>query len=522
MKKMTLILAVMAVAMAPALAQRGFDKPPPPGPAQPLQVPAFSEAKLPNGLTVVVAERHGLPLVTAMVVAEAGSLLDPPAKSGLASLTFTLMGKGAKRAAPWCPPPEAAAAPDEAASKPIRPLPPASSCEVDAATIAISAEALGGSLETDTGARSSRLSMTVATNRLADSLALMADVARAPTFPDDELERSRAQTLDAIKLGLSDPATLASLLAHRLYWGDTPNGIVTTPASLARIRREDLVAFHRQLLRPDRVTLVLAGDVDLPQAKALADRYFGKWKVPAKQPVPPTPLLAPKPMAASTLLLDLPGAGQSAVAVLAPYAAFSNAEDQRALLRAGAVANGVLGVGYSSRINEEVRIKRGLSYGANSTPESLVGGGMLMAFAQTKNASALEVAGLLRGEILKLAQEDVPAPELAAREAVLVGDFGRQLETTAGMAAIAAEQVLRQRDLAELQQRAVELLAVDAPRVRAFAAEYWKPEALRTVIVADFKTAGEEALRKQYPDAWVIRAGELDLGSQNLRRAGKK
>ena len=230
--KMGVMAAVVLVMLAgPARAQRGFDKPPAPAPAKPLQVPAFAEASLPNGIRIVVAERRGLPLVTAMVLVEAGSLLDPPGKSGLASLSYTLMGKGSKRGGQ----------------------------EQDAASIAIAAETLGGSLEVDSGARSGRIAMTVPANRLADSLALMANVIRAPTFPDEELERSRAQILDAIKLNLSDPAALAGLLGRRLYWGETPGGAVTTPASLQRIRREDVVAFHRLQVRPDRVTLVLAG-----------------------------------------------------------------------------------------------------------------------------------------------------------------------------------------------------------------------------------------------------------------------
>lgn len=487
---MKLLLCLTALLLsAAASAQQGFDTPPPPAPARTLQVPGFTQTKLPNGFGLVVSERHGLPLVTALLLVEAGSLMDPPGKAGLAALSFTVMSKGAQRGAET----------------------------VDAADIAYTAEALGGSLEVATGARSSQLSMTVTSNRLDDSLALLADVLRRPSLPADELERSRAQSLDALKLGLSDPGTLAALLARRLYWGDTPRGQLGTPASLQRIKREDLVAFHRQQLRPDRVTLILTGDIDPAQARALADKHFGHWKQ-NRRAVPLAPAVAPKPLAVSTVLVDLPGAGQSAVLVLAPYAALGNSPEQRAALTAGALANTVLGVGYSSRINQEVRIKRGLSYGALSGTEVLPGGAYLSASAQTKHESAAEVARLLCGEILRLVAEPVPAPELAARQAVLVGEFGRELETTASLAGVAADQLMRGRPLAELQQLPAELLAVDAARVRDFAARYWPPEALRTVIVGDLKAAGD-SLREQFPEARVIQADQLDLAAPDLRRA---
>ncbi|CAN5208756.1 hypothetical protein BH11PSE10_BH11PSE10_16420 [soil metagenome] len=490
-KYMAFALALLLSTVA--IAQQGFDSPPEPAPAKPLQIPVFAEARLPNGVRVVVAERHAVPLVSALLLVDhAGSLLDPPGKAGLANLTFTVMSKGALQGL-------------EA---------------LDAAAIAGAAEAQGASLEVGVGAQASRIGMTVPVSRLDDSLALMTEVLRTPTLPAEELERSRAQLLDSLKLSLADPGSLAAQLAQRLYWGDTPRGAPITPASLARVKQGDLVAFHRSQVRPDRVTLILAGDIDLAQARALADKHLGSWKQ-NRMLAPTAPNVSPNPLATRSLLIDLPGAGQSAVVVTAPYAALGNAADQRAGLRAGALATAVLGIGYSSRLNQQVRIKRGLSYGAVSGNEALPGGGMLSASAQTKHASALEVADLLRGEILKLASDDVPAPELAARQAVLVGDFGRQLETTATLADLAADQVIRQRGLDELAQWPTEMLAVNAGRVRAFAQQYWAAEVLRTVVVADLKVAGD-GLRQRFPDAWVIRASELEIGSANLRRGARR
>lgn len=479
--------------LASASAQQGFDRPPPPAEAQPLVVPATGQTKLPNGFGVAVAERRGLPLATALLQIDAGSLLDPPGKAGLASLATTVMGKGVRRG----------------------------ELGVDAAEFAAQVEALGGMLDVSTGARASQFQLTVASHRLDEAVALLADIARRASLPSEELERSRAQAVDALKLGLSDPGTVAGLLARRLFWGETPRGQLATVSSLQRIRRDDLLAFQRQQLRPDRAALVVAGDIDLAQARALAERHFGDWKQ-NRMLAPQAPASASKPMSAPFVLLDLPGAGQSAVVVAAPYAPLGNEPEQRAALIAGAVANGVLGVGYSSRINQEIRIKRGLSYGASSGAELLPAAGMLIASAQTKHESAGEVALLLQAELQRLAAEPVGAPELAARQALLIGEFGRELETTAGLAGVVADQLQRGRALAELQRLPDELQAVDAVRVQDFATRFWSAAAAqRIAVVADLKAAGP-ALRKQFPQALVIRADELDLGSPSLRRGVKR
>lgn len=485
--------SLLCLGAATASAQQGFDKPPPPAEARPLVVPSMAQTRLPNGFGIAVAERRALPLATVLLQIDAGSLLDPPGKAGLASLATTVMGKGIQRG-------------EQA---------------VDAAEFAAQVEALGGTLDVSAGARASQFQLTVASNRLDEAVALLADVARRASLPSEELERSRAQALDALKLGLSDPGTVAGLLARRLFWGETPRGQLATAQSLQRIRRDDLLAFQRQQLRPDRAALVVAGDVDLAQARALAAKHFGDWKQ-NRMLAPQAPAIAPKAMTATVVLLDLPGAGQSAVVVAAPYAPLGNAPEQRAALVAGAVANGVLGVGYSSRINQEIRIKRGLSYGASSGAELLPAAGMLVASAQTKHESAGEVATLLQAELQRLAAEPVAPPELAARQALLIGEFGRELETTAGLAGVVADQLQRGRALDELGRLPDELQAVDAARVQDFATRFWgAPEAHRIAIVADLRTAGA-ALQKQFPKALVLRADELDLGSATLRRGVRR
>jgi len=477
-------LQLGALASLPAWAQRGFDTPPPPGPARALRWPALERASLPNGLEIWVARKPGgLPLVTVLLQIGAGSLHDPAGKAGLADLTLAVMAKGARRG-------------DET---------------MDAADLAHAAESLGSALDIEVLPDCARLALTVGTARLEEAVNLLADVACRPTLLAAELERSRAQALDALTLSLADAPLLAGELAQRLFWGETPRGRLATHASLAKLRREDLLACHRQLLRPDSSRLILAGDVELAEAIELAEAFFADWQAP-RQPLPALPLLSPQPLAPA-LLLDLPEAGHCAVLLAAPGPALGvDAAPAQ-------VAQAVLGQGYSSRLNQELRIKRGLSYGSSSQAEALPGAGCWRLGAQTRPERAAEVAQLMRAELLRLAREPVPEAELAARQAALLGELGRAPDTSAGLALLVAEQARQGRGQQALADWPAALRAVRPAQLQALAGALWRPEALRCVVVGDLKGARvEEELRRQWPGAWPLRAQELDLGSRTLRK----
>ncbi|MCV2351678.1 M16 family metallopeptidase [Paucibacter sp. Y2R2-4] len=481
-----------------------------PAPALALTMPTFHQARLPNGMRLVVVERRGLPLVTALLNVQAGSLMDPPDKSGLAELSLGLLSKGAQLG----------------------------SRRLDAAALAAAAESLGGGFEISTGALGSRLSLTVMTPQLDQALGLLAAVSRAPTLPEAELARSRAQMLETLQFEQSDPAALAEKLARRLFWGDAEPGRQSSAKTLSRIKRADVQAFCRQYLRPEHLSLVLAGDLDLAQGRALALRHFGQWQprptaLPAISEAQARPDPPPEKSASAlprNLVLDLPGSGQSTVLVVAPFVGLASRASQPSLgspgqdltlARSGALANAVLGLGYSSRINQEVRIKRGLSYGAFSNVESLPEGGMLTLGAQTQPAKAGEVLDLLRAELRKLSEAEVTPSELAARQAVLIGELGRQLESTQGLAAAVAEQIERGEDLAELALLPQQLQALDASAVKAFASRFWGADSLRSIVVTDLALAGA-GLRELLPQAWVIPAEQLDLDAASLRKTGRK
>jgi zinc protease len=455
-------LCAALIVLPATAATPGVDAPPPAAPARAIEMPPIAQRQLANGLKLIVIERRVAPVVTAELVIEAGPEADRPAKAGSAALLASVLTKGAVR----------------------------EGRRVSATQIAQQAEALGGALEAASTWRATSVGMTVIGPNMPAALALIADVVRRPTLAEAEVQRARDVALDELKVALSSPGDVATMAAQRVYWGAGSYGASSTPGTLKRIVRDDLLRWHRGWFRPDAATLIVAGDIGTDDAVALAQRHFGDWKAPRMAlPAIDTFATAPKPGAARTVLIDMPGSGQSAVTVTAAFPS-SGAPDREAQ-RIGEVANAVLGVGYSSRLNQEIRIKRGLSYGASSRVQSHPVGGILMARVQTKNTSAAEVLQLARGEILRLADSIVPPDEFAARKAVLVGEFAEQLDTTAGLAELVLRQRSRGRPVADLARTVADIEAVTAEQVRDFAHQRWAAAQLIGVVAGDLKAAGD-------------------------------
>jgi zinc protease len=293
------------------------------------------------------------------------------------------------------------------------------------------------------------------------------------------------------------------------------------------LTRADVQAFHRHWWRPSEAVLVLTGDVDETAGVALARASIGRWHAgPAPGSTKPTvsparnagaasqggTRLAPHPLPASLVVVDMPGSGQSGVVGSAPYAAVHDSDR-----RIGQVAATVLGGGYSARINQEVRIKRGLSYGAGGSGESQPEGGVFAARAQTQNETGVQVLQLRREELLRLSNEPPNADELAARQATLVGSFARQLETTDSLAGVVVRQIALGLPLAGLQRYVDEVMAVTPEQVRDFARAHFRPDALRAVLVIDRKAAGD-TLKAIDAKALSLSLSELDLERPTLRK----
>ncbi|WP_343526355.1 pitrilysin family protein [Sphingomonas sp.] len=455
----------------------------PPAPGTPIAptLPQPVVATLPNGLRVVTVERHDLPLVTASLVALGGSATDPVGKAGASSLSADLMTKGTQTRS--------------------------------ATEIARAVESLGGSISSSAGDDGASVDLTVPSAQADTAMTILADVATHPAFAQAEIDRARAQTIDGLNVAMKNPAQLSGMVADRVVYGDRAYGQPAsgTVRSLKSLTRADLTAAYARSWKPGQATLLLVGDVTPAQARMLAERHLGGWRVTGtgaeatpRSPEPPFP--APR-----VIVVDMPDAGQAGVVVA--RSGIRRADDRFYPL---AVANTILGGGFSSRLNQEIRIKRGLAYGAASSVLTGRDIGLISARTQTKNSTAAEVVGLIEDEMRKLGAAPVPPEELATRQAVLIGGFGRTIETTDGIADILANYTLNGVPLDELTRYIPRVQAVDPAAVQSASAALLDPGAASIIVVGDARQF-LPALRQAHPNVEVIPAASVDLDSVRLR-----
>ena len=480
MMKRLLVAAAMTIALQPAFAQVET-MPPPPAAPRPVQIPKPVEKTLANGLRVIVIEKRGVPLVSAELLIRNGGGADPANLSGLADLTASLLTKG--------------------------------TTTHSAEQIARGVEAVGATLDTGASWDDSSAEVDVMSSKLPRAMSFLADVVRHPTFKQEEIDRLRQQNVDALAVALKQPGRLANFVAAHVIFGAGPYGhnLGGTPESLARIKRDDIVAFHRDNYRPDNAILVIGGDITPAKAFATAQELLGEWKPAAGSHLVPTPVAKEFP-APQVVVVDMPAAGQAAVVV--GRAGLRRADSAYHL---SIVTNSILGGGYSSRLNEEIRIKRGLSYGANSSFDLRRDVGPFIASAQTKNESAGEVAGLIVDELNKLGTVPVADDELGPRKAVLIGGFGRQLETNAGIVGPIGKLALFGLSLDELNRFISGVQSITAADVQKFASAHLAGNDASIVIVGDAK-AFLPALQARFKKVEVIPIDALDVNSATLRK----
>lgn len=457
---------------------------PKPGAPRSVVIPSVKETKLKNGMTVAVIEKKGVPLVTVQLLVKNGAAVEDKRKAGLANLTADLLTKGTKTKT--------------------------------ATQIAEEIEFLGGSIFSFAGWQNSSVGLSITSDKFEQAMAIMADVVLNPSFADDELALLKSQSLDELTYNLTQPGFLANYVSTRFSFNEHPAS--GSPASIEAISRADVAAFYNENYRPAESVLIFVGDISNEKAVAAAEKHFGSWKKEMRGSLPATGGVgsAPgdKPVVGRFLVVDLPKSGQASVNYVRPVHGAGRGSRE---YYPASVLNSLLGGGYSSRLNQEIRIKRGLSYGAGSSFAWRVGKSNFGARTQTKNESAAQVAELIVAEIKRLADSVADDAELSPRKSVLTGGFGRNLETTQGLAGALADLYTFGIPAADLNSYMPNVNAVKAGDLKSFAGSNLFGGDL--IIVGDYELFKED-LGKRFPNQQisVIKASELDIDSETLRK----
>lgn len=479
----------------------------PPAPSAPksVSVPAVKERKLPNGLTVVVVERRGTPLISVRLLVDTGVTYEDISTAGLVRVSTDLMTKGTTTR--------------------------------NATKIANDIEFLGADISTGVGLDYSSVSMNVTADKIAQAMPIFADVIRRPTFPEAEITLAKSQALDELTYNLKQPNFLANYVASVYsFYGNPASG---TTESLKAITRKQIREFYKHSFTPDSAILIFVGDITASKAHSLGLNYFGSWPNPVRKSQGPIMSITEsadsvqtrrrqdreQPLVKRMLVVDLPKSGQAAV-TYAKYLGFAghvnwDSTKKKANISReyipGLVLNSILGGGYSSRLNMEIRIKRGLSYGAGSSITWRAYDSRFSTRTQTKNESAAEVVELVLQEIKRLGTTSADSDEMTSRQAVLIGGFGRSLETNAGLINAVADLYDVWLDTGELNQYVNNVQAVTSDQVREFASQQLNGGDI--IIVGDYSIFKDD-LAKRFPGMKieVIKADELDLSKDNLRK----
>ena len=303
------------------------------GPTPSFVPPMPQRGRLGNGMEVVVAHKPGLPLVSFALLARAGATGDPAGLPGLSSFTVAMMDEGTTNR---------------------------SSMEISAAF-----EHIGSRLGTEARKELTLLTAETLGRHWQHALGLAADVARNANFPEHELERVRRERLTDLRRAKDDAGFLADSNFGALVFGSgSPyaHSNLGNEATVSAVQRADMVDRHGQALRPDRLCLLVAGDISLDDAVAAAESHFGDWQAP----VAPAAGIGAGGVSDNgdgpfIYLIHKPGAAQSVIRAGMPLVERSHA-DHMAL----SVLNYAFGGQFSARLNQNLRQDKGYSYGYNS------------------------------------------------------------------------------------------------------------------------------------------------------------
>jgi len=364
------------------------------------KLPAPEKLVLKNGLTLFYLKNADYPLLSfRMLVRGAGASQEPAELEGIASLTAELMQKGTA----------------------VR----------NAEAIAEAVDFMGARFDISASDENSSVMAESLSEHFPKLMEIAADCLLNPSFKEDEFTKERSKRIDNIKAIKDNPGSAVRPYFLKAYFGAHPMGHLAsgTESSLKKMTVVQVKDFHKKYYRPERAIAAVVGNIEKEKLVEMLEATLGKWTGPG----PAASLAAvpafPKPKGRKLVLVDKPDATQAYWILGAPGYPLGDPLTPQA-----DVMNTLFGGRFTSWLSTELRIKRGLTYGAGSRFQAWASDGLFVANSYTKNDKIGEMLDIVFDVLKKARQEGFAAAEVESSRNYLEGQFPQRLETNASKA----------------------------------------------------------------------------------------
>lgn len=434
---------------------------PEPGPARKIEIGTYETFTLDNGLRVIVVENHKIPRITYRLYVDR----DPSLEGDVAGMT-SLMGQMLSRG----------------------------TTTRTKAQIDESIDFVGGSMSTtDQGGFASSL-----TRHNETVLAIFSDVILNPSFPEEEFEKLKKQTISGLQTQKDDPNAISGNVSGALLYGkDHPYGEIVTEVTVGNITLDDCKTFYDQYFKPNISYLVVVGDITPQQAKTQAMKYFGSW---GKGDVDGMTYKMPQaPETTKVSFVDKAGAVQSVINIAYPVDLKPNSPD----VIPSRVMNTILGSGFSGRLFRNLREDKGYTYGAYSSLNNDEVVGSFSASASVRNEVTDSAVAEFLFELEKLRTEEVTDSELELAKNYIAGAFARSLESPQTVANFALNTKLYNLPEDYYATYLERLEKVTKADVMTMAQKYIRPGQAHIIVVGNQDAVSEKLARFDTQDGKV-------------------
>ena len=437
----------------PVIAER-----PRPGAPRAYSFPAVTGGTLPNGLSIVIVDLPGRPLVSASVILTGGSVEEPAAQAGATVLAARALTEGTEH--------------------------------YDAIALVEAAERLGASLHAEAGWDALTVGVDVPAARLGSALELVAEVLLRPTFPDSEVERLRDERLNDLLQARADPRRrVEEAFVGTIY---APHSPYHRPSGGTRGTVEGLTAAHLRAtyelsLRPDRATLVVGGDLGGLDVVAVAERLFGSWTGSASGSGGPSTAIVDAGSSVGRLVrvIHRPGSVQTEIRI-----GHRGLPRRIADFHAVSVMSAILGGLFNSRLNMKLREEKGYTYGAGAGFDMRRGAGPFSARAAVNTEVTVPAILDTLAELARMRDTTVEEAERIAARDFLIGVFPLRFETAGAVVGALGSLAVHSLGVDELIGYRAKIESVDVAAIASAAQGHLHVDDAAIVLVGDVDAFG--------------------------------